>query len=312
MRLPTALMLVAIAAAVLAGCAEQRVADQQPVAVPEPPQGEMAGDEATEPVEVDAYINVSSGCQQWTVDVLNELAEQYKDSIDVETIDFGQPEGMKRMKENGINCMTLLFDGSPVVRIPDEQGGARVVTFFFPVGFGWTHDDLRDAFAAVASGEAEFLSEEEARKALEPVPVDMEVTVEQTDEGADVLMDGQVAFTITEEAGGKTPMERAEAAKEALTEWTSQPVHPHQLGIVDAPGGWSIIGKDTELVRVYEEDAEAAGVEPGKKLASEWFSGIRSGVVAAVRAESGGDPTVHSTPPESDSERENGQQPAGD
>lgn len=279
----TLLLVVASILILLAGCAEQQT--QEPVAM-DPPDAEVAADTETtdtdEPVHLTAYIEVSSGCQDWTVQVLNDLDEQY-DSTDVEIVNFGEPEGRKRMQENGISCMTLLFDGSPVVQIPDEAGGTRTVTFYFPVGFGWTHEDLEQAFAAIDSGEAKILSEEEAREALAPEAVEMEITVEETDEGADVLMNGQVALTITEEAGGRTPMERAEEAKAAFTEWTSEPVHPRQLKIMDNDDGWSIMGRDEELIQVYRADAEAAGVEPGKKFASQWFKGIRCGIVAAAR-----------------------------
>ncbi|MBD3292089.1 MAG: hypothetical protein GF393_04135 [Armatimonadia bacterium] len=287
-RLSTFVLLVAAVAALLAGCPQQEAPEGM---VEEPPneiaeQEEIAGQETSSDadgaVHLAAYINVASGCQDWTVQVLNDLNDEY-DSVDVEIIDFGTPEGMERMRDNGISCMTLLFEGSPVVQFPDEDGGTRTVTFYFPVGFGWTHEDLEAAFAAIDAGEADILSEEEAREALAPEQVEMEVTVEETEDGVDVLMNGQVALTITEEAGGKTPMERAEEAQAALTEWTGEAVHPRQLSIVDQDDGWSVMGRDAELIRVYKADAEAAGMDPGKKLASQWFKGIRCGIVAAAR-----------------------------
>jgi len=283
-RLQTLLLLVASIVVLLSGCPQQlqpgeTVPDAGELVAPGPEEAEAPSG----PVQLIAYINVSSGCQDWTVEVLNDLDEQY-DSVDMEIIDFGTPEGMKRLEQDGVSCMALLFDGSPVLRLPEEGGGKRTVTFYFPVGFGWTHDDLKQAFAAIDTGEAEILSEEEAREALAPEAVEMEVTVEETDEGVDVLMNGQVALTITEEAGGQTPLQRAEAAKAALEEWTDEPVHPHQLKVMDEDDGWSVLGRGTELVRVYKADAEAAGVEPGKKLASRWFKGIRCGIVGAARS----------------------------
>ncbi|MFW5868329.1 MAG: hypothetical protein ACOCX2_10965 [Armatimonadota bacterium] len=269
----------------IAGCAEQQA--QPPVDPAEVALAEQAATDQDRPVKLDAYINVASGCQDWTVDVINELDEQY-DSIEAEIIDFGLPEGLERMEEEGISCMTLLFDGSPVVQIPDEQGGTRTVVFYFPVGFGWTHEDLTQAFAAIDSGEAKILDETEAQKALAPEQVAMEVTAEEAEEGANVLMNGQIALTITEEAGGRTPMQRAEAARAAIAEWTAEPVHPRQLKIIDGDDGWSIVGRDNELVHVYHADAEAAGVTPGKKFASQWFNGIRCGIVGAARSDQDG------------------------
>jgi hypothetical protein len=289
--------------ALLAGCAEQQTAEA-PV---EPPQEEAElvtgetedqADAQPEAHKLTAYINVASGCQDWTVDLVNDLDEQYE-SIDVEIVDFGTPEGMKRLNEDGVSCMALLFDGSPVVRLPGEDGEGQVVTFFFPVGFGWTHEDLKQAFAGIDSGEAEILSEDEARDALAPEAVEIAVTVEETDEGASVLMNDMVVGTITEEAGGNTPMERAEATRDAIEEWTSEPVHPRQLGMTDADDGWSITGRGEELVHLYKADAKAAGVEPGKKLARDWFKAVRCGIVAAARGGQGEgvDPDLDATAP---------------
>ncbi|MEA3403396.1 MAG: hypothetical protein U9R79_19295 [Armatimonadota bacterium] len=281
MRLCTGLLLVAFVLVLLAGCAERQA--QQPMKPP--PQEVAAGPaEAPDTVELTAYINVTSGCQEPTVELLKELAQQYDDVIDMEVIDFGSPEGNERWREDGLKCMALMFDGSPVVRIPGEDGEKRTVIFYFPVGFSWTHQDLKQTFAAIAAGEAEILSEEEARKALAPVPVEVEVEVREVAQGAEVVMNGEVAFTITQEAGGKTPLQRAQAAREALEEWTSEPVHTTQLSVMDAEKGWSILAEGKELIRVYPADADAAGVEQGKKHAAEWMKGIKGGIVAAVRA----------------------------
>jgi hypothetical protein len=235
-------------------------------------------------VELTAYINVAHGCQEPTVELLKELAQQYDDVVDTEIVDFGSPEGLERWQKDGLKCMAFMFEGSPVVRIPGEGGQKRTVIFYFPVGFSWTHEDLKQTFAAIATGEAEILSEEEARKALAPVPVEVQVEVREVAEGAEVVMNGEVAFTVTQEAGGETPLQRAQAAKGALEEWTSEPVHTTQLSLMDAEKGWSILADGKELIRVYKADADAAGVEQGKKHAAEWMKGINGAIVAAVRA----------------------------
>jgi len=272
----TGLLMAASALIVLAGCQER------PTQGPIEPPADALQPEADETVHLTAYINVASGCQDWTVTLLKELDEQY-DAIDVEIIDFGMPEGAGKMAQDDVHCMALLFDGSPVVRIRGEDGQPRLVTFYFPVGFGWTHDDLRQTFAAIASGEAEILSEDEARVALAPTPVEMEVGLRETDEGVDVLMNGQIAIAITEPGGGQTPLERAQAARDAIEEWTSEPVHPRQLRVTDTEQGWTVAANGNELVHVYPPDAAAAGVQPGKKYAAQWLDGIRCGIVAAAR-----------------------------
>jgi len=154
-------MLVALVLVVMAGCHRQA---QAPM---EPPEREVA-DEPTDTIKLTAYINVTSRCQDPTVELLKELAQQYADCVKMELVDFGTPEGKKRLDEDEVACMALLFNGSPVVRIPGEDGEKRTVTFYFPVGFGWTHDDLRQTFAAIESGEIEVLTRgRRARRSLQ-------------------------------------------------------------------------------------------------------------------------------------------------
>lgn len=273
-------LIVCAVAALMAGCQRIEPPIDEPIAEP---VGHTDEQPAGKPVHLTAYINVTSGCQEPTVELVRELDEQY-DAVEVEMVDFGSTEGAKRWREDGLQCEALLFDGSPVVRIPDGEGGEETVVFYFPAGFSWTHDDLRRTFEAIEAGEADILSEEEARKALAPREVDIEVSVKETDEGAQIVLNGEPAFTITQTAGGQEPAERAEAAKESMDTWFAGPVHPTQLAVIDAEKGWSVVGEDTELVRVYPADAEAAQVEPGKKFAAQWMAGIKGALVAAARS----------------------------
>ncbi len=281
MRRNTILILIALAAILVAGCPQQQSAEKPPP----PPDPEAPTLEESEPVQLTAYINVTSGCQEPTVNLLQSLGEKYSDSVDVEIVDFGSTEGNKRWREDGLQCMTLLFDGSPAVRIPTDGGQKQTVVFYFPAGFSWTHDDLKQTFAAIDEGTAEILSEEEAQKVLAPKPIEMTVEVREVEDGAEVVMNDTAVFTITQEADGSTPKQRAEAAKTAIEEWTSGNVHPTQLTVMNAGQGWSVLANGKELVRVYAVDAEAAGVEPVRKYAAQWMSGIKEAIVAAGRAE---------------------------
>ena len=47
--------------------------------------------------------------------------------------------------------------------------------------------------------------------------------------------------------------------------------------------GWSVTGAGNELAHVYEADAEAAGVAPVRKCASEWVRGIKGSITTAAR-----------------------------
>ncbi len=276
-RQHVALLIFASLLVLLLGCPAPQT--QAPV---EPPELAIA-DQQDAPVQLTAYINVASGCQVPTIELLEELVKQSDGAVSMEMIDFGTPSGVERMKEDGIDCLTLLFDGSPVIRIPGEDGEKRTVMFYYPAGFGWTLEDLEQTFAAIESGKAEFLSEEETRKVLAPLPIEMTVAVAETDEGVNVLMNGEVAFTIIQGAGDQTPLERAEAAKSALEAWTSGPVHPHQVRMAEKEDGWSVTGSGNELTHVYKVDAEAAGVASVRECASEWVRGIKQSIMTATR-----------------------------
>lgn len=249
--------------------------------------GEAEAVEGSGKVKVTAYINVSSGCQADTVYLVRELGMENAELVDLEMVDFGAPEGEERWKGDGLECMAILFDGSPVLRFPGADGEEKTAVFFMPAGFGWGHEDLEEAFGALKAGTLEILSKEEAEQELAPVPVEIETQVREIDGGGEVVMGERTAFTVNVEAGGKSAIERAEAAKAAIDEWTAGPVHPSQLTIIEEEGAATILGKDIMIIRVTSADAEDAEVKKAKKLANEWLKGIRMSVVEAVREGTG-------------------------
>lgn len=231
-----------------------------------------------------AYINVASGCQEPTVELVNALTEEYADVVELEMVDFGSPEGEQRWYGDGMDCMGFLFDGSPALRFPDDDGAPRTVAFLMPAGFGWTHEDLEQAFAALRAGTAEILTEEEARQELAPKPAVVELGVREVNGHAEVQMNGSPLFTIRAEADGKTPVERARAAQAALHTWTDQPVHPSQLSAARREDGtFRILAGGNEVIQVTDADVAAAGLDEPTELLEEWISSIKSGIVEAVR-----------------------------
>ncbi len=282
MRIMWGMLIVALLALLIAGCPQraEEPADMG-ATIPEPAPIDAA--ETADTVKLEAYINVASGCQKPTVEFLHRLQEQYADTVEVEIIDFGSPEGAKRWQEQRIGCQALLFNGSPVVRFPDDSGRKQTVVFYYPAGFNWTHTDLRNAFAALESGEAEILSEEEAREALTPRQLEIDVAAEQIEDGAALVINGEKVITITETVDDMTPIERAEAAAEAIAAWASEPIHPTQMSMAEAAEGWSIMAKGEELIHAYPADAEAAGVTPGRKIAGQWFGAIKSAMAMGAQ-----------------------------
>jgi hypothetical protein len=140
------LCLILGAAAVLAGCLAPR-----PAAIPS----------AARPLlSILAYINVSSGCQQATVDLLNSLPAKHP-GVEVQLVDFGDGgEGTKRWEDAGLKCMTLELNGHSIVKYP-VNGADKVMAFQMPAGFYWTHEDLEQAVQAALAGKLQPATEAE-------------------------------------------------------------------------------------------------------------------------------------------------------
>lgn len=114
-----------------------------------------------------AYINVSSGCQQATVDFLQGLAQKYPRLV-LELVDFGDGgDGSVRWQQSGHKCMTLEIDGRSVVKYPHE-GSSKAIAFRMPAGFLWNHEDLEQAVKAAMQGTLREATEEEAMGETSP------------------------------------------------------------------------------------------------------------------------------------------------
>jgi hypothetical protein len=287
--LPLALLIV------LAGCAPKSappVAENAaPVAAPVPvenaaPAGNAAraaGPETPGKVRIVAYINISSGCQASTVKLINDLAIKYSEFAQVEFVDFGDGgAGAQRWADDGLDCMTILFNGSPVVRIPGPDGEAKTVVYAMPEGFSWTHDDLKASFAAMKTGKLEILTEEEARAALAPKDVKLQAKVVTSGSAAELQINGTPVLTLKAQADGKSAAQRAQAAKAAIDEWGKKPIHPSQLSITMIDESASIQANEQEIIRVTAADVKAAGAAGQRQLANEWLKGISGAIAGAV------------------------------
>lgn len=133
----------------LAGCQSQKA-----TTVPQPP-----------PVKLLAYINVSSGCQQATVDFMKGLTQKYP-RLQLEMVDFGDGgPGFDRWQKSGNKCMTLELNGQSSVKYP-YQGSLKAVSLHMPAGFLWNHEDLQQAVEAAMQGTLQPATEEEAEKGI--------------------------------------------------------------------------------------------------------------------------------------------------
>ncbi|MCX7599637.1 MAG: hypothetical protein N2512_12340 [Armatimonadetes bacterium] len=238
--------------------------------------------------KVTAWINVSSGCQEPTVQLIQRLAEQYKGRVEVEIVDFGTPEGAQRWQEAGLDCMAIQFNGADAVTFP-AGAGTKTVVFRMPEGFLWEHVDLITAFDALASGTLHPATEQEIAELFAPVQIHLKVRaqdVREIDDGryAQLVVDGVAIARLYGQHGGKTPAQRCKAAKEALMQWTSKPVSPEDLSVAKSKEGWGVYANETLVLLVTDEEAKAYGVATSPRaLAEAWLRELRKVVSAAVQ-----------------------------
>jgi hypothetical protein len=108
---------------------------------------------AAAPLKITAYVNVTSGCQKPTEELLGNLARKYAGRVAVETVDFGTPEGRKRWQGDGLHCMTILLNGSAEADIV-YKGAELHVAFQMPPGYAWLLDELETAVRQKLDGVA--------------------------------------------------------------------------------------------------------------------------------------------------------------
>lgn len=236
--------------------------------------------------KITAYINVTSGCQAATVALLNGLGMKNRDLVDMEIIDFGSPEGERRWRGDGMGCMTILFNGSPVVSFPGKDGKPNTVIFTMPAGISWTHDDLQGAFAALHSKKLRILTEEEARRELAPKSVKLATKVVPAGKTAELQINGVPVLTIKAGDGDVTAVQRANAMKVALDAWAKEPVQPDDLKAAQDRDTTVLLAGKQRLIAVTEADAKAGGFTDPRQVAVDWLGKIKQSVGEAVQPES--------------------------
>jgi len=94
-------------------------------------------------VTIKAYLNLGSGCQEETIDLLDGLAKEYKGQVSVEYIDFSTKKGYERTVKDGLNCAGLVINGKQTYTIKDRNGKQREVTFSHPINMQYTADGVK-------------------------------------------------------------------------------------------------------------------------------------------------------------------------
>jgi hypothetical protein len=242
-------------------------------------------------VRVLAYINVSSGCQQATVDLLQQLAKRHAPGVQLELVDFGDGgAGAERWRQSGYRCMVIEINGSPYAKFP-ERGMLHIVAFKMPAGFQWTHQDLEAAIAAALAGQLRRATPDEAAKveaaaneaaaSAAPAGVMGKATVEEVVRNgkrvARVMLNGRAALTIGVSASGKSPQARAKAAAAALNVWLSRRGKPADVTRKHVKGGWAVLVASRQVIVASAADARAARTT-AEAVAISWQAGIRRAV----------------------------------
>jgi len=252
-----------------------------------PEQAQTPAEQASQPpVRIVAYINASSGCQEPTIKLLRQLEEQHPDRVQLEIVDFGdEGEGNQRWKSSGYDCMTIEINGSPLARF-DAAGKPKTVALRQPVGFWWTHEDLKTAVAAAMNGNLQRGTEQEAIAGQPPRKIKANVVAEEVKRdgrtSGRVLINERPAMLIRVASGNASPGERAESAARELKDWLRNPVKPNQIDREQVPGGWAVRVKGQVVAVATPTDGKAAG-GAADQVAKKWLVGIRQGIAIAAR-----------------------------
>lgn len=273
------LLLAAVALLSLVGCPSKPEA--LPPAVEVRPQDLVQdGGAPAKSSTITAYVNVTSGCQVPTVNVLKEASEQYAGKLEIDVVDFGDGgEGAARWKASGLECMAIVF-GEDTGVAWDHQGQRKAADFVMPPGFNWMLEDLKQALAAAAEGRLQKATDEELAAQGPQEPVALNAEAEGDEKTARLIVAGTAAVEIAARDGELSPLQRAQAAAGALNKWSSEPYKPAQVRTSKTPDGTAVCVKDQAVLVATQADADVAGVSI-EKLAEQWHAAIRSAVVNA-------------------------------
>ena len=235
------------------------------------------------PIPVKGYINVSSGCQQPTVDLLKRMAAQNA-RLQLELIDFGQPEGSRRWRADGFSCMTILINGHNTVTY-GPKGNRQIVTFQYPPGFQWALPDLEGALKSALDGTIYYGAEAGATKVESRMPTLRITSREGVINGkkvGEVVVNGQVALRLRTTFDGLPPLQRAEQAAARLKRAIAMPnFHPSGIRVDRVTDGVALIANDKVLCIADQAQATLLNTTPSK-MAQGWASSLKKALATAT------------------------------
>jgi len=236
-----------------------------------------------EKIKVKGYINVSSGCQQPTVDLLQKMAKEHE-RLDLELIDFGADEGNRRWRQDGFTCMTITVNGHQTVTFGAE-GHRRIVTFSYPPGFQWLLPDLEAALKDAVAGKLYYGEEPGATKIQSRMPTLRVTAREATINGVkvgEVLVNGEVAMRLRTTYEDLPPLQRAERAAARLRKALTAGFRPADIRAAKlADGKMALAVKEQAICIADEAQARMLNTTP-TALAKGWASSLKKALTAAM------------------------------
>ncbi len=238
---------------------------------------------AGQKVKVKGYINVASGCQQPTVDLLERL-DRENGRLELELIDFGTEEGNQRWKADGLTCMTITINGHQTVTY-GEPGHRRIVTFAYPPGFQWLLSDLEAAIKDALAGKLFYGEEPGATKIESRMPTLRLTSREATLNGklvGEVLVNGQVAIRMRTSYDGFPPLQRAERAASRLRKAISPEFKPADIRVGQLSGGRIALAIGDRVICIADAPQAKMLNMSTKRLAMSWAASLKKALTAAM------------------------------
>jgi hypothetical protein len=240
--------------------------------------GAIAPADAAPKVRIVAYINVTSGCQEETVNRLKAFQAKHGKDVHLEIIDFGSEACYTRWRADGFHCQEILINGSDQFRIGSGPA-ARVVAFRMPEGVRWTFADLDAVLAQeLKAPGSSALTEEKARELAQRVPISSRQGKWKSQAVGEVVVGAQVVFRYRSALNGKSPLKRAQESAIALKRLyadglSSDEIRVRRGSVGGAPVG-VILARGESIAQVSKAEADIIKRAPAA-AAQTWALNLR-------------------------------------
>ena len=235
---------------------------------------------------ITAFISYDSIPEEATVTLLEELQAAHPDRVQLRIFDVIDDEGRAALSEEEFDTVAIRINEQTTVSW-GEDDERRTVSFLYPPGFAWNHDDLRQAVGAALRGELRPAEPEEAEgvRLIGASVRGQAIRVgDAGDETGQLVINDEPVISVVESHGDLAPGQRVTLAATALEYLMERPFTPDQLSLERADDGVSLMAGEEFLMVATEADAQAEQTTP-RALASSWLRSIRRALIVAVQPE---------------------------